>query len=181
MSKVMKGMIINEYRARLGEHEDAMLISIRGVSGIDTTALRTGLAKKGIRISVVRNALFRPAFEGTKLEKLHELMVGQNAIAFGGESVVNVAREIVELVQKYPGIELKGAVLDGELFSGEEGVKRLSKFPTRDEAIAQDVALILGPARKLMAAVKGPGSTIAGIIKTIEDKLEKGEAIAKVG
>lgn len=181
MSKQMKGMIIDEYRARVGEHEDAMLISIRGVSGIETTAMRAGLAEKGIRISVVRNALFRPAFEGTKLEKLHDLMVGQNAIAFGGESVVNVAREIVELVAKYPGIELKGAILDGELFVGEEGVKRLSKFPTRDEAIAKDVALILGPGRKLMASVKGPGARLAGIVKSIEDKLEKGEAIAKVG
>ena len=120
-------------------------------------------------------------FEGTKLEKLHDLMVGQNAIAFGGESVVNVAREIVELVTKYPGIELKGAILDGELFVGEEGVKRLSKFPTRDEAIAKDVALILGPGRRLMASVKGPGATLAGIVKSIEAKLEKGEAIAKVG
>jgi ribosomal protein L10 len=59
-------------------------------------------------------------------------------------------------------------------------VKALSKFPTRDEAIAQDVTLILGPGRKLVGAIKGPGSNLAGIIKAIEEKLEKGEAIAAV-
>jgi large subunit ribosomal protein L10 len=93
---------------------------------------------------------------------------------------VDVAREIVDLVKKFPGIELKGAVLDGQLFEGEAGVEALSKFPTRDEAIAKDVAIILGPGAKLLASVKGPGSQLAGILKAIEEKLEKGETIAKV-
>ena len=72
-------------------------------------------------------------------------------------------------------------MLDGTLYEGEAGITALSKFPTRDEAIAQDVTLILGPGRKLVGAVKGPGSALAGIIKSIEEKLEKGESISKVG
>ncbi|MBC7771660.1 MAG: hypothetical protein H7210_04120, partial [Pyrinomonadaceae bacterium] len=81
----------------------------------------------------------------------------------------------------FPGLEVKGAILDGELFSGAKGVKELSKYPTREEGIAQIVTLIVSPAKKLMAQIKGPGSGVAGIIKAIETKLEKGEAIAKAG
>ncbi|MEO1717335.1 MAG: hypothetical protein AAFR76_09510, partial [Planctomycetota bacterium] len=72
-----------------------------------------------------------------------------------------------------------GAVLDGELYAGEAGVTALSKFPTRDEAIAKVVTLVLSPARNLVAQVKGPGANVAGLVKAIEEKLEKGEAIAK--
>ncbi len=181
MSKPVKEMIMREYADRLGDTSDAMLISIRGVSAVETTKVRNELRKKDIRITVIRNALARRNFAGTGLEALTPLLKGPSAIAFGGQSVVEVAREIVKLVEQFPGIELKGAVLDGTLFEGKKGVEELSKFPTRDEAIGQVVTLVVSPARKLMAQVKGPGAKVAGIIKAIEEKLEKGETIAKVG
>jgi large subunit ribosomal protein L10 len=104
-------------------------------------------------------------------------MEGSNALAYGAESVVEVARAIVDLIGKHPVLELKGAVLDGQLFEGDAGVKALSRFPTRDEAIAQTVTLILSPGRKLAGQIKGPGGRIAGIVKTIVEKLEKGEVV----
>ncbi|MFN0012242.1 MAG: 50S ribosomal protein L10 [Phycisphaerales bacterium] len=178
MSKTVKKMIMTDYAARLGSASDAMLISVRGLKGTDTTKLRSGLRKKQIKVQVVRNSLVKASFKGTGLENLTELLTGSSALAFG-PSVVEVAREIVALLKDFPKLELKGAVLDGNLFKGEAGCKELSKFPTKGEAQAQVVTLIVSPARKLMAAVKGPGSNIAGIIKAIEMKLEKGETIAK--
>lgn len=180
MSKTVKSMIITEYQKRLGGTPDAMLISIRGLNAITNNKLRRGLASKNIRITVIRNALARKAFEGTGLAGLEPLLAGPSALAWG-ESVVEVAREIVSKVAEFPGIELKGAVLDGQLFSGDAGVKELSRYPTRAEAIATTVTLILSPARKLVAQVQGPGARLLGIVKTIEEKLEKGETIARVG
>lgn len=180
MSKPVKEMMIREYKERMGEFEDALVIGMRGISSNDTNAIRGDLAKKEIRVTVMRNKLFGQAFGETGLANLSEVMKGSSAVAYGAESVVEVAREIVELVKQFPEIELKGAVLDGMLFEGEAGVKALSKYPTRDEAIAQDVALILSPARNLMGAIKGPGSGLAGVIKAVTEKLESGETIAKV-
>jgi ribosomal protein L10 len=179
MSKKIKEMMIRDYGSRLEGTTDALMISIRGVKAIPTTKLRRGLAGKKIKITVVRNALAKKSLAGTKLEPLTKLLAGPSALAYGGSSVVEVAREVVKLIEGMPEVELKGAVLDGQLFEGKKGVTELSKFPTKEEAIAQVVTLIVSPARKLMAQVKGPGSNIAGIIKAIETKLEKGEAIAK--
>lgn len=181
MSRPMKDMMVQDYKDRIGEHDSALVIGLRGISSNDTNTIRTGLAEKEIRVTVVRNSLFGKAFGDTGLAPLSEIMSGASALAYGAESVVDVAREIVELVKTYPDIELKGAVLDGELFEGKAGVEELSKFPTREEAIAQDVTLILSPARNLVGAIKGPGSALAGILKSVEEKLEKGEAIEKVG
>jgi len=180
MSKPMKEMMISEYRELLGDNENALAIGLRGIESNDTNAIRTGLAEKDIRVTIVRNKLFGQAFGDSSLSPLKDVLKGSSALAYGAESVVDVAREIVGMLKKFPDIELKGAVLDGMLFEGDAGVKELSKYPTRPEAIAQDVALILGPGRKLVGAVKGPGSGLAGIIKAIEEKLEKGEEIAKV-
>jgi Ribosomal protein L10 len=181
MSKAVKELVMRDYKERLGDLEDAMVISLRGVDAISTTKIRSKLAEKEIRVTVIRNKLFTQAFSDSKLAGLAPVLKGGSAVAYGGQSVVEVAREIVALLKEHPGIELKGAVLDGELFEGEKGVERLSKLPTRDEAIAQDVTLILSPGRKLLGAIKGPGSAVVGLIKAIEAKLEKGEEIAKVG
>ncbi len=186
MSKTIKQIMMREYSSRVtkaseagsgggvAELHDAMLISIRGVKAVDTTRLRQGLAKKNIKVTVLRNSLARKTFEGTTLAPLAELLSGSSALAYGGNSVVEVAREVVALIAKMPKVELRGAVLDGMLFKGKAGVEELSKFPTREEAVGQIVTLIVSPARKLVAQIQGPGAKIAGIIKAIEEKAEKG-------
>ena len=181
MSRNVKDLILNDYKSLFKGHDDALLVSIRGIDANSNTTIRRTLRSKDIRLTIIRNALARRAFEGTGLEGLCPLLSGANALAYGAESAVQIAREIVDLLKDFPGIELKGAVLDGQVFVGDAGVKELSRYPTRDEAIANTVTLVLSPARNLMGQVKGPGAGIAGIIKTIEEKLEKGEQIARVG
>ena len=180
MSKPVKELSMRDYRDRLGDIEDATVITLRGIDANRNNAIRNGLAEKDIHVTVIRNNLFLRAFEGSKLANLAPVLTGSNALAYGAESVVEVARAIVELAKQHGEMELKGAVLDGTLFAGKEGVEALSRYPTRDEAIAQDVTLILGPGRKLLGAVKGPGGRLMGVVKAIEEKLEKGEEIAKV-
>lgn len=181
MSKTVKNWMIRDYQTLLEGVDDALLLSVRGIPANENNELRVDLQKKDIRITVIRNNLARHAFKESSLGSLEPLLEGPSALAYGAESVVDVARALVDWAKKVENLELKGAVLDGELFEGASGVEMLSKLPTREEALAQDVTLILSPGRNLMAQVKGPGGRLMGIVKAIEEKLEKGEAIAKVG
>lgn len=181
MSKPIKSMIMREYKDRLGETKEALLIGIRGLKAKDQVKLRSDLQKKKIRVTVVRNALAAKVFEGSDLSQLSPMLTGATAAIYGGQSIVEVAREVVKFVEKMPALELKAAILDGTLYSGKAGVTELSKFPTRDEAIAQVVTLVVSPAKKLLAQIQGPGSTVAGLIKAVEAKLEKGETVAAAG
>lgn len=180
MSKPVKGLIIDQYKKRFGELEGALVIEIRGMSGKDTTNLREQLRKKNVRVTVVKNALAKRAIAGTALENLGPALKGAAAVAYGTGSVVDVARELVNWARQLDKLTLRGAVLDGTYFDGDEGVKRLSKFPTREEAQARVVSLVLAPAGKVVAAAKAPAGKLLGIVKEIQTRLEKGEAIGKV-
>ncbi len=180
MSKPVKGMIIEEYKKRFGELEGALVIEIRGLSGKETTGLRHSLREKNIRVTVVKNALAKRAFTGTALELLSPALNGPAAIAYGSGTVVDIARELVRWARKVEKLALRGAVLDGEYFDGDAGVKRLSTFPTREEAQARVVTLALSPGGKVVGGAKGPGGRILGVIKEIQTRLEKGETIAPV-
>jgi large subunit ribosomal protein L10 len=176
MSKPIKSLITHSYQSRFADVDSAVLIDIRGVGANDTMRLRQDLAGKQIRVTVVKNSLARTAFKGTALEELNRLLEGPNAMVYGGQSVVEVARELITIVKQIKEIEFKGAIMEGMLFGPDE-VEALSKYPTREEAIAQTVQIFLSPAQNLVGAALGPGRKIASLVKAVEEKLEKGETI----
>ncbi|MDH3582776.1 MAG: 50S ribosomal protein L10 [Phycisphaerae bacterium] len=179
MSKPMKEMMSRVFERQFEDVQDAVLIDIRGVEANDNNAFRAGLAGKDIRVTVVKNSLARKVFAGGGLEPLTEHLQGPSAVAYGGESVVNVARELVDWAKKVANLELKAAVMEGTVFGPGE-VEKLSKFPTRDEAQAQVIQLVLSPAGNVISAANSAGGNVAGILKTMIETLEKGESISKV-
>jgi large subunit ribosomal protein L10 len=100
-------------------------------------------------------------------------------VVFGEASVSAIARMLLDEKKADDTIELRGVFFDGEAYVGQEGVEAVSKLPTREEAIGQIVALLLSPGTNLAGAIKGPGGTLASILKTIEEKAEKGGAPAE--
>ncbi|MCK4871766.1 MAG: 50S ribosomal protein L10 [Phycisphaerales bacterium] len=180
MSKPVKEMIVAEYKRRFENIDDAVLVSIRGIPANDNNRLRLGLAEKEIRIAVIRNALAKQAMEGTSLEGLTAALDGPSALAYGAGSVVTVARELTTWAKEVQLLELKGAVLDGTQFMGPKEVDRLSKFPTREEALAENITLIMSPGAKLLSQITGPGGKVMAVVKSIEEKLEEGETISKI-
>ena len=181
MSKLIKEMIVEEYRRQFDGVTDGVVVEIRGMDATANNSFRNELRGKEIRVAVLKNSLARKAFDGGPLEGISETLKGPTALIWGAESAVDVARELVDWAKKVEEIELKAAILDGELFEGAAGVKQLSTFPTRDEAQGTVVTLLLSPFRNVVGAATSPGSKILGAVKTIQEKLENGEEIAKVG
>lgn len=181
MSKPVKEMIMRDYESRFNGIDGALVLDIRGIDANHTNEMRIDLLGKGVRVTVVKNALARKAFAGGDLAALEPALEGPSAVAYGDDSVVNVARAVVEWAKKLEKLDLKGAVLDGTYFDGEAGVKRLSDFPTKEEAQATVVQLVLSPGSNIVGAAKGGGGRILGIVKQIQEKLENGETISKVG
>ena len=181
MSRPVKEMIMNDYQQRFADVENALVVDVRGIDGNDNNALRTDLFNKGIQLAVIKNTLARRAFKGTELEALEPALDGPSALAYGADSVVEVARELIDWAKRVNELDVKGAVLEGQFFEGEEGVKRLSEFPTKDEAQAKVVGAAMSPGSNLLSAAKAPGSNVLAIVKVIQDRLEKGEEIKKAG
>jgi large subunit ribosomal protein L10 len=180
MSKPVKNLITESYRKRFAQLDGAVLIDIRGVKSNDTNRLRSILQEKQVRVTVVKNSLAARAVQGTAIENLNKLLDGPNAVVYGGDSVVTLARDLLKWAKEVENLTINGAIMDGQVFGPDE-IEALSKYPTRAEAQAQVVQIFLTPGQKLVGSILGPGRKIASLIKAIEEKLEKGETIAKAG
>lgn len=181
MSKPVKNLIVDSYKKRFDGLNGGVLVDVRGISSNDTNDLRAGLAQKQIKITIVKNSLAKKAFEGGELAPLGDLLDGPSAMVYPvseDASVVSVARELIEAAKKLKQLEFRGALMEGIVFGPSE-IEALSKYPTKEEAQAQVVQILLSPAQNLVGSIVSPGKKIASILKAVQEKLENGEEIKK--
>ena len=174
MSKPVKEMVRSELTRRFKGLTSMAVVGFVGLDAGATNRLRGRLLAKDMRLTVVKNSIARQAFKEIGVPQACEMLDGPCALAYGGDSVVDLVRELLDIAKESPALTVKAALLEGEIY-GSDQIDALSKYPTRDEAIGIVASCALAPASKLAAALLGPGGRIGGILKTIEEGQESDE------
>jgi large subunit ribosomal protein L10 len=177
MSKRIKSLITAELQNKFKGADSIVVVDYTGIDSKTTGGIRADLRKKSVKLTVVRNALAAKALETAGLKGAGSLLKGTNAVVYGGESIVDVVKELVEQSKKVDKLKIKGSVVDGQLLDGA-ATTALSKLPNKKELQAMIVGQILGPGRKLAGQIKGPAGKLAGQIKSVEDKAKEKEGAA---
>ena len=176
MSKKVKDLITKELATKLKDLDGLAVINPRGIDATKTNQLRRRLREKGLRMLVVRNSLAKRASGETKVKGFESLLDGPSAVIYGKVSGSAIARALVDEKKKNEKLELRGIFFEGEIYLGDAGIKKVSTFPTREEAVSTIVAAILSSGKKLAGILKGQPSKIASLIKAIEEKAKEKEA-----
>ena len=168
MSKYVKELVTRDIRTRLEGVDDAVLVSCVGMDANTTNELRGELDKKDIKMMVIKNSLARRATEGTPLAAAFEGATGQIGVCWGSTDFVSLVKELVNLdkdKEKFEHFVAGGGVMDGERLDAE-GLKAVSKWPSREEQISLLVGQILGPGSQLSGALLGPGKMLNSQLKS---------------
>ena len=177
MSKVVKKLVSRDISSRLKGVNDAIVANIVGMTGEENYNIRKTLRDQGIGLMVVKRTMAARATDGTSLRPAFDNQAGSMAVIWGCEDFVSLTRTITKLVNsgQFPKLEIKGGVMDGDALTADQ-VKKVSKWPSRQEQISLLVGQILSPGATLSGQMVGPARKIAGQVKKlIENQEETGE------
>jgi len=174
MSKYVKNLLVDDLKGRLRDINDVIVVSLGRLDGTKTTTLRQALRKKKINLHLIKNSLARRATLDTPLAPAFTKTEGMLAIAWGGEDVVDLAKELDRLtgVKDYEGFELRGGALDGARLEAAD-IKGVAKWPTRAEQLSILSGQISSLGSTLSGQILGAGGTLAGQLASRVDDLEK--------
>jgi large subunit ribosomal protein L10 len=182
MSKYVKEMMMDQLRSDLGDNRSLLVLDLKDLDAVAEHGLRRDLRKKSISLRVLKNSLARRVFSDMGMEGLSKYLKGPSAIAWGGEGVTELAKEIAAQVKALKKPEIKGGAVEGVVV-GPEQVDDITKLPSREVLIGQVIALLLGPARQTLALLSSPSSTVVGQLEALAKRQGGGpeEEVAPAG
>jgi len=174
MSKTVKNMLVDDLKSRLSDVGDLVVVSLGTLNAQKTTQLRQALRKKKIHLTMVKNSLARRATLSTPLAPAFEKTEGMLAIAWGGEDVVDLVKELDRLtaLKGFESLEFRGGALDGSRLEAVE-MKTVAKWPTRTEQLSIISGQIISVASVLAGQIGSVGGLLAGQIASRVKELEK--------
>ncbi|MCF2658087.1 50S ribosomal protein L10 [Parabacteroides distasonis] len=174
MRKEDKGAIINNLTEVVKSYPNFYLTDIEAMDAEKTSKLRRECFKQEVKLVVVKNSLLRKALENVEgdFSPLHSALKGNTAVMFS--QVANApARLIKDFTKDTKGEgkpQLKAAYVQESFYVGAENLDALVSIKSKNELIADVIALLESPAKNVISALQSSGQTIHGLLKTLEER-----------
>lgn len=174
MKKEAKDTIIVELGQKLKEYPHFYLVDVTGMNAEDTSNLRRKCFKQQIKMVVVKNTLLHKALEATETDfsELYGALKGNTAVLFC--ETANVPAKLLKdkEITKAGVPSFKAAYAEEGIFVGADKLDELSSIKSKNEVIADVVALLQSPAKNVISALQSGAGTIHGVLKTLGERPE---------
>ena len=172
MRKEDKSTIIEQIAATVKEYGHFYLVDTTAMNAADTSALRRECYKAEIKLMVVKNSLLHKALESLEgdFSPLYGSMKGTTAVMFC--NTANAPAKLLKDKAKNGVPGLKAAYAEEGFYIGADQLDALVAIKSKNEVIADIVALLQSPAKNVLSALQSGGNTIHGVLKTLGERPE---------
>ena len=172
MRKADKNVIIEQLGEKLKEYPHFYLVDVTGMNAQATSDLRRKCFGAEIKMIVVKNTLLHKAFEAAEIDysPLYGSLKGTTAVFF--TQVANAPAKLIKEVGKSGIPALKAAYAEEGFYVGADNLDALCAIKSKNEVIADVVALLQSPAKNVISALQSAGQTIHGVLKTLGERPE---------
>ncbi len=169
MKKEVKDMIIEELGGKLKEYSHFYLVDVSGLNAKDTSDLRRKCFKNEIKMVVVKNTLLHKALEASDIdfEPLYSALKGSTAVMFC--NTANVPAKLLKEYKKQGIPALKAAYAEEGIFVGADKLEELASIKSKNEVIADIVALLQSPIKNVVSGLNA-GGKIHGLLDAIAER-----------
>lgn len=171
MRKDEKDQLIEAITEQLNNNSTIYLTDISELNAEDTSNLRRLCFKRDIKLMVVKNTLLKRAMEKSNknLAELYSVLNGPTSLMFS-EAGNAPAKLIKEFRKKKEKPYLKGAYIEEVSYLGNDQLEALINIKTKNELIADVIALLQSPAKQVISGLQSGGHKLTGILKALSEK-----------
>ncbi len=177
MKKEDKTALIEQLKSQISEYQHFYLTNIEGLDAEKTSALRRACFKQDVKLVMAKNTLLKKALEAKGVDaSLFDALKGNTALMLcnTGNAPAKLIKEFTkqEKDKEAARPQLKAAYVEETVYMGAQNLEFLSAIKSKNELIAELVALLQSPAKNVVSALQSGGTTIHGVLKTLGDKAE---------
>ncbi len=173
MTRSEKVAVVEELKEKFDNSSSFYVTDSSTLTVAEVNNLRGLCFEKGVELRVVKNTLVKKALEALPEDKnyaeLYDTLKGPTALMFC--ETANLPAKLIEEFRKtHEKPVLKAAYIDSSVYVGDDQVKSLAALKSKEELVGEIIGLLQSPAKNVISALKSGGSTIAGILKTLEER-----------
>lgn len=171
MTREEKNLAIENLTEVLDSANILYVTDMSGLNAEQTSNLRRMAFKNNIKLNVVKNTLLRKAMErsGKNFDELYPTLKGNTSIMIS-ETGNAPAKLIKDFRKKTEKPLLKGAYVEEAVYLGDDQLEALVSIKSKEELVGDIITLLQSPAKNVVSALKSGGSTLAGLLKTLEER-----------
>ncbi len=171
MKSSEKQVIIDNLTEQIKTYNHFYLTDLTGLNAKDTSDLRRLCFKQEVKLVVVKNTLLRKALEksGKEASGLYGILKGNTSVMFSDTGNVP-AKLLKDFKKNHKNTSLKGAFVEESVYIGEDQLDALISVKTKNELIADVVALLQSPIKTVLSQLQSGGNILHGVLKTLGEK-----------
>ena len=172
MKKEDKSLVISNIVDTLKEYSCFYVTETAVLNAEKTAALRKACFKADVKLLVVKNTLLKQALEQLDgdYSELYPTLKGSTSLMCSnvGNAPAKLIKSVVKKDDTLP--RLKAAYVEETVYVGADQLETLANIKSKNELIADVVALLQSPAKNVVSALTSGGTKLHGILETLSNK-----------
>jgi large subunit ribosomal protein L10 len=166
-----KKVIIDNLQEQIDSYNHFYLADISGLNAENTSNLRRLCFKQNVKLVVVKNTLLRKALESSNknVEEIYDALKGNTSVMFTADANVP-AKLIKDFSKRYKKPVLKAAYVQESVYIGADQLDALIAVKSKNELIADVVALLQSPMKTVIGQLQSGGNIIHGVLNTLGER-----------
>lgn len=174
MRKEDKSAIVAQLTELLDQYPHFYLVDVEGMDAAQTSALRRKCFQSELKMVVVKNTLLKKALDQSEVEfdAIYATLKGTTAVIF--TQVANLPAKMLKDYASKKALKplLKAAYAEEGIFVGASHLDALCAIKSKNELIADVVALLQSPVKNVLSALQSGQNTIHGVLTTLGERGE---------
>ena len=172
MRKEDKYTVVENISNILKDYSCVYLAETAGLNAEKTSELRRACAKAEVKLVVVKNTLLKKAMDQSDVDYsgLYPALKGSTSMLLSntGNAPAKLLKGFIKKGDTLP--VLKAAFVEETVYMGAENLDFLASLKSKNDLIADVVALLQSPSKNVISALQSGGNKLHGILETLSNK-----------